>query len=256
MRRHPLVDAGAVHDDVDVAERLENRVGRLVNDRDRARRSSTRNVRRPRASISAATSSTSGARRAVATTSAPASASPSASTRPMPLVPPTTTATRPSRLKRFFDMTRGQVSMSSHAARHSLPAATATRASMLQRRGDGGARELTTWRLAAVARATKQQSHTPGEESVLVVQNGAASVTVAGQDFDVSRKDVFEERASAVYAPPDESITVSADIRLRGDSGVDPGEARRLSGAASRPRIFASMREAAAITPVKCTTSS
>ena len=39
--------------------------------------------------------------RAVATTSAPASARPSASTRPMPLVPPTTTATRPSRLKSF-----------------------------------------------------------------------------------------------------------------------------------------------------------
>src|SRR4029453_3268636 len=47
---------------------------------------------------------TSAARRAVATTSAPASARPSANTRPMPLVPPTTTAIRPSRLNRFFDM--------------------------------------------------------------------------------------------------------------------------------------------------------
>ena len=68
------------------------------------------------------------------------------------------------------------------------------------RRGDGGARELTTWRIR-LPPGTKAQSHTPGEESVLVVQSGAATVTVAGQDFDVNRKDVFQERASAVYAP-------------------------------------------------------
>jgi hypothetical protein len=59
-----------------------------------------RRVRRRRASISPATSSTSVCRRAVATTSAPASASPSASVRPMPLVPPTTTAVRPWRSNR------------------------------------------------------------------------------------------------------------------------------------------------------------
>ena len=54
-----------------------------------------RSVRRPRRSISDATSSTSARRRAVATTSAPASARPSAIARPMPLVPPDTTATSP-----------------------------------------------------------------------------------------------------------------------------------------------------------------
>ena len=37
-------------------------------------------------------------------------------------------------------------------------------------------------------------------------------ITVAGQEFDVSRKGVFEERASAVYAPPDEPITIVAGI--------------------------------------------
>jgi len=80
---------------------------------------------------------------------------------------------------------------------------------LLQRRGTGGARELTTWRVRLKPGA-EQQFTAEREESVLVVQHGAASVTVAGRAFDVSRVDVFEERASAVYAPPGEAITVSA----------------------------------------------
>jgi 5-deoxy-glucuronate isomerase len=80
---------------------------------------------------------------------------------------------------------------------------------LLQRRGDGGARELTTWRLRLAAGADHRFSAS-GEESVLVVQRGAGSVTVAGQTFGVSRKDVFEEAASAVYAPPNEPMTVVA----------------------------------------------
>src|SRR5262249_13772888 len=59
-----------------------------------------RSVRRPRRSISAATSSMRLIRRPVTTTSAPASASPRASVRPIPLVPPTTTALLPVRSKR------------------------------------------------------------------------------------------------------------------------------------------------------------
>src|SRR4051812_27226035 len=176
---------------------------------------SSRSVLRPMVSISAATSSTRGARRAVATTSAPASASPSASTRPIPLVPPTTTATRPSRLKRLFDMTSGQGSMS-HMLRdtlYRLPRQPGPQC--LQSRGDGGARELTTWRVR-LPPGTKAQSHAPGEESVLVVQSGAATVTVAGQEFEVSRKDVFQERATAVYAPPGEPITIVGKTEFEG----------------------------------------
>ncbi len=58
-----------------------------------------RRVARPRASISAAVSSTCSWRRAEATTSAPASASPRLMARPMPEVPPTTTAILPSSCK-------------------------------------------------------------------------------------------------------------------------------------------------------------
>src|SRR4029079_5424570 len=190
------------------------KIGRMASDASVSdRRSSTsvatRSVRRPSASISAATSSTSGARLAVATTSAPASASPSASTLPIPLVPPTTTATRPSRLKRFFDMTRGQVSMSSmlRDTLYRLPRQPGLQ--LLQRRGEGGARELTTWRLRLAPGADHRYA-AAGEESVLVVQRGAASLTVAGQTYGVSRKDVFAERASAVYLPPGQAAAIVA----------------------------------------------
>lgn len=80
---------------------------------------------------------------------------------------------------------------------------------LLQRRGEGGARELTTWRLRLAAGAEHRYTAS-GEESVLVVQSGAASVTVAEQTFGVNRKDVFEDRASAVYVPPDDPIRVVA----------------------------------------------
>ena len=57
----------------------------------------TRSVRRPFSSISLAVDSTFSAVRAQATTSAPASAMPSDSARPIPCVPPSTTATLPVR---------------------------------------------------------------------------------------------------------------------------------------------------------------
>jgi len=84
---------------------------------------------------------------------------------------------------------------------------------LLQRRGDGGARELTTWRLRLAAGA-EQRHGTPGEETVLVMQYGAGSVTVAGQTFPVNRSDVFTERAAAVYIPPGAMATISATSDL------------------------------------------
>jgi 5-deoxy-glucuronate isomerase len=77
----------------------------------------------------------------------------------------------------------------------------------LQRRGDGGARELSTWRLR-VAAGGEERLAVPGEESVLVVQSGAATIRVAGQQFSASRAGVFDERATAIYAPPGADISV------------------------------------------------
>jgi len=80
---------------------------------------------------------------------------------------------------------------------------------LLQRRGEGGARELTTWRLRLAPGADHRYSAS-GEESVLVVQRGGASVTAGGQTFGVSRKDVFDQPASAVYVPPNEEVSIVA----------------------------------------------
>jgi 5-deoxy-glucuronate isomerase len=77
----------------------------------------------------------------------------------------------------------------------------------LQRRGDGDARELSTWRMRVPAGAEQRHS-IPGEESILVVQSGAATIRVGGQAFDVSRTSVFAERATAIYAPPGADIAV------------------------------------------------
>jgi 5-deoxy-glucuronate isomerase len=80
---------------------------------------------------------------------------------------------------------------------------------LLQRRGDRGARELTTWRLRLTPGAEHTHS-TPAEETVLVMQQGRGSVTVAGRTFPVSRTGVFEERATAVYIPPGAAATITA----------------------------------------------
>ena len=84
---------------------------------------------------------------------------------------------------------------------------------LLQRRGDGSARELTTWRLR-LRSGGKQSYAAPGEETVLVMQSGSGSVSAAGQTFDVKRTDVFDERASAVYLPPGASATIAASSDL------------------------------------------
>jgi 5-deoxy-glucuronate isomerase len=96
---------------------------------------------------------------------------------------------------------------------------------LLQRRCAGGARELTTWRLRLAGGATEQYS-APGEESILVMQSGAGSAAVGGEAFPISRTDVFEQRASAVYVPAGEIATVSAAADLEAilvSTPADPG---------------------------------
>jgi 5-deoxy-glucuronate isomerase len=80
---------------------------------------------------------------------------------------------------------------------------------LLQRRGDGGARELTTWRLR-LTRGAQHQYVSPGEETILIVQSGTGTVAVGGEAFAVSRSDVFAQRACAVYVPAGETATISA----------------------------------------------
>lgn len=51
---------------------------------------------------------------------------------------------------------------------------------------------------------------TPGEESVLILQNGNGTFAAGGHTWDVSRASVFKERATALYIPPGVAFSVTA----------------------------------------------
>jgi 5-deoxy-glucuronate isomerase len=83
----------------------------------------------------------------------------------------------------------------------------------LQRRGERGARELTSSRLRlAAGGAHKYQIN--GEETVLVLQEGRGTFTTPDGTWTLSRSNVFDERASAVYVPPGVTLTVKAQTPL------------------------------------------
>jgi 5-deoxy-glucuronate isomerase len=99
---------------------------------------------------------------------------------------------------------------------------------VLQRRDEGGARELTTRRLSLVSGGSASL-RLPDEETILVVQEGSGTLTAGGRSWNVSRRDVFSERATALYVPPDIELTARADARLeavlfsaRADRGGEP----------------------------------
>src|ERR1044071_4373909 len=93
----------------------------------------------------------------------------------------------------------------------------------LQKRGEGGARELTSSRLRLAAGATHRYQ-IAGEETVLVLQEGRGTFTTPERAWTLSRSNVFDERASALYLPPGMQLTVSAE---------SPGEAILFSTPAS-----------------------
>jgi 5-deoxy-glucuronate isomerase len=83
----------------------------------------------------------------------------------------------------------------------------------LQRRGEHGARELTSARLSL----DPGQSHDysiDGEETIVVLQQGQGAFAAGGRTWPVSRSSVFDERATALYLPPGERLTVTADTAL------------------------------------------
>lgn len=83
---------------------------------------------------------------------------------------------------------------------------------LLHRRGEHGARELTSWRLKLDTGA--ERFSIPDEETVVVLQQGSGTFDVDGQKWPVSRTDVFSERATALYVPPGRTLTVCADTPL------------------------------------------
>ena len=79
----------------------------------------------------------------------------------------------------------------------------------LQRRGEAGAREMSTRRVRLEPGAAAKV-RIPGEEAVMVVQRGGATLSIADRTWDVARDDVFTERATALYLPADAALDIHA----------------------------------------------
>src|SRR6185503_1833634 len=84
---------------------------------------------------------------------------------------------------------------------------------VLQQRGRGDARELTSWRLRLDA-GGREQYLSPDEETVVVLQDGSGTFEVGDERWPVSRAGVFTERATALYLPPGCGLSVRADTPL------------------------------------------
>jgi 5-deoxy-glucuronate isomerase len=83
----------------------------------------------------------------------------------------------------------------------------------LQKRGEHGARELTSFRLR-LAPGASHDYMSPDEETICVLQEGRGTFDIDGRAWAVSRSGVFTERASAVYVPPGCHLIVRADDPL------------------------------------------
>jgi 5-deoxy-glucuronate isomerase len=92
----------------------------------------------------------------------------------------------------------------------------------LLRRGTHGAQELSVSRLRVAAGRT-EEFIAPAEETIVVLQEGRGVFAVSGREWTVTRANVFDERATALYLPPDTGLRVTA---------VTPLEAILLSAAA------------------------
>ena len=83
----------------------------------------------------------------------------------------------------------------------------------LQRRGERGARELTTRRLTSSAGSSVSFVE-PEEETIVVLLQGQGRFTAGGRSWDVARADVFTDRATALLLPPGQELSVHAETPL------------------------------------------
>src|SRR4030095_13779137 len=84
---------------------------------------------------------------------------------------------------------------------------------LLQKRGEGGAGEVTSWRLY-LANGERERYFNDAEETILVLQQGAGTLSAAGSDWQVSRSSVFTDRATALYLPPGVDLVVTAEPQI------------------------------------------
>ena len=94
----------------------------------------------------------------------------------------------------------------------------------LQRRGDAGARELSTWRIR-VEPGTETTFRVPDEEAVVVLQDGRGTWSAGKERWMVNRKGVFAEPATAAYLPVNTELRISADTPLEAVAFSTPAPA-------------------------------
>src|SRR5438105_2968164 len=95
---------------------------------------------------------------------------------------------------------------------------------LLQRRGQGGATEITSWRLY-LERGAHERYVNSNEETVLVLQQGTGTLSAAGSRWDISRSDVFTDRATALYLPAGVELTVATEQNFEAILVSTPAEA-------------------------------
>ena len=83
----------------------------------------------------------------------------------------------------------------------------------LQRRGEGGARELTTHRMT-LAPGSASNFAIADEETVVVLLEGRGRFAVGERSWNVERRDVFADRATALLLPPGMTLAVRAETPL------------------------------------------
>ena len=85
---------------------------------------------------------------------------------------------------------------------------------LLHRRGDPkGTRELSSWRLRLGPGETAAHQ-LPGEEMIVVLQEGTGTFAAGAERWPVERTGVFAGRATAVYVPPNTPFSATASSPL------------------------------------------
>jgi len=97
--------------------------------------------------------------------------------------------------------------------------------SMIQSRGPGHSRELTSRRLVLDGGQSARYDQA-NEETVVVLHEGAGEFAAGGNCWNVSRTDVFTERATALYLPAGADLRVTATARMEAILVSTPAPAR------------------------------
>ena len=95
---------------------------------------------------------------------------------------------------------------------------------VLQRRGENGARELTSRRLRLAPGVTERFSF-PDEETIVVLQQGKGTFAAGAHTWPVSRSSVFTERATALLVPSGVETTITAETPLEAVLVSTPAQA-------------------------------